>query len=277
MIGRRLALTLPLKASYRIAFIAANAYYFFARESKRNLTCNLRIALGITDEALMKKYTKAVFVNFAKYLVDFFRLPKLEDDLAAKRIQIEGRENLERALKEGKGVIALSAHLGNWELGAAVTASLGHPFNVIVLDHKYKRIDDFFTNQRRICNEIPILLGNQLKNCFRVLSNNELLAIMGDRDFTQNGVETDFFGRPAILPKGPASLSLKTGAAIVPTFLTRREGERFVLTFEKPIAVKITRNKDEDAKNIMKEYFSIFERYIKAFPDQWFAFTKLWK
>lgn len=275
-LGKALVLTLPVEKSYKIAAFLADIYSFFAREDKKNLEHNLRIVLGKNDKELMRKHIKNIFRNFAKYLVDFFRFEKMDGEYVRKNIRIEGRENLDMALAKRKGAILLSAHIGNWELGAAAIAGLGYPLHALVLDHKDKRINDFFVRQRVLCNIDVIGLGGQLKNCFRVLKKKEALAIVGDRDFTESGIEADFFGRPAVLPKGAASFSLKTGAPIVPTFLIRKKDNTFKLIFEKAIEGKKTENKDSDVKHIMKRYLPAIEKYVKAFPDQWYVFKKIW-
>lgn len=275
-IGRYLSLKLPLKICYKVAVISADIYYFFARDDRRNLANNLKIILGTDDKKLIKRYTKNIFRNFAKYLADFFRFAKLSRDYILSHIIIEGKENIDKALANGKGAIMLGAHIGNWEMGAAVIASLGYSFYAIVLSHKDKKINDFFLHQRSITDVKVISVGAQLKNCFRVLRENSLLAIVGDRDFSGHGIKANFFGRPAILPKGPAFFSLRTGSPIIPTFLLRTKEDTFRLVFEKPLESKSTGDEEADIKNLMQKYLSVIERYIKAFPDQWYAFRKVW-
>lgn len=275
--GQSLALSLPIKKSYKIADVIADILCFFGRDDRRNIAHNLKIVLGTDDKKLIKEHTKNIFRNFAKYLVDFARFTLLDKKYIESNIQIIGRENVEAALAKGKGVIMLSAHIGNWEMGAAVIGLSGYPFNAIILDHKNEKVNAFFKKQRSFCNIKPISLGGQLKNCFRALRENELLAIVGDRDLTNTGIEAEFFGRPAVLPKGAALLALKTGAAIVPTFLVRMKGDTFRLVFEKPVEYKLTGDKKTDTERIMRAYLPVIEKYIKEFPGQWYAFKKIWQ
>ncbi|UCD55416.1 MAG: lysophospholipid acyltransferase family protein [Candidatus Omnitrophota bacterium] len=274
--GRSLCLKVPLKICYKAAVICADIYYLFARDDRRNLTDNLKVILGTDDKKLIERHIKSIFRNFAKYLADFFRFGKLNRDYISSNITIEGRENIDRVLAKGKGAIMLGAHIGNWEMGAAVIASLGYPFYAIVLSHKDKQINDFFVHQRSIADVKIIAVGSQLKNCFRVLKKNSLVAIVGDRDFSGHGVKADFFGRPAILPKGPAFFSLRIGSPIIPSFLLRMKDDTFKLVFEKPLEGKSTGNEEADIKNLMQKYLSVIEKYIKIFPDQWYAFKRVW-
>lgn len=275
-LARRLCLKLPLKTCYKIAVISADIYYSFAQDDRKNLEANLRVVLGTDNKKLIKRHIKNIFRNFAKYLVDFFRFAKLGRDYTLSHITVEGKENVDKALAKGKGAIMLGAHIGNWEMGAAAIASLGYPLYAVALAHKDKKINDFFLHQRSVARVKVISVGTQLKKCFRVLKGNNLLAIVGDRDFSGHGIEANFFGRAAPLPRGPAFFSLRTGAPIIPTFLLRTKEDTFRLVFGEPVENKITGDEETDIKNIMQNYLPAIERYVKAFPDQWYAFRKVW-
>jgi KDO2-lipid IV(A) lauroyltransferase len=275
--ARWLCLRLPLKTCYSIAVVCADIYYFFARGDRENLTRNLTIILETDDKELIKKHVKNIFRNFAKYLADFFRFSKLSRDYMLSHVIIEGKENIDKAMAKGKGAILLAAHIGNWEMGAAIVSSLGYPFFAIVLDHKDKRINDFFRYQRDVAGVKAISVGAQLKTCFKVLGGNNLLAIVGDRDFSGHGLKVNFFGRPAVLPRGPAFFSLRMGAPIIPTFVLRTKEDDFKMVFEKPLECESTGDRKEDIKNTMSAYVPVIEKYIKKYPDQWYAFRSVWE
>jgi len=275
--GRYFARKLRIETCYRVATIVADVYYFFAREDKRCLKHNMEIVLGVKDKKLIRGYAKNVFRNFAKYLADFFRVTRREQDSMMQDISVEGKENLDKALASGKGAILLSAHIGNWELGAGVIACMGYPLHAVVLAHKDKRINDFFLEQRTACGVKVIGLGAQLKNCFKILKKNKALAIVGDRDFSNYGLSVNFFGQPAVLPKGPAFFSVRTGAPIIGTFLLRTKDDKFKLFFEEAVHPKKTGDHDADMRDSMSRYIPQLEKYIKRFPDQWYAYRKVWE
>jgi KDO2-lipid IV(A) lauroyltransferase len=134
----------------------------------------------------------------------------------------------------------------------------------------------------------PIEFGASLRDCYKVLKNNELLALLGDRDFSNNGLPAIFCGKPvASMPKGPAALSYRTGAAIVPSFITRNADDTFTFAFEKPILPPALTGQrsgepgaadEEDGviKSIMEKYLPIMESYVKRYPGQWYVFRNLW-
>lgn len=270
--------TLSIRAGYALATAAARIYFMFSGKDKKALRENLRMVLGgRTSPAVIDAHVMGVFKNFAKYLADFFRFSKMSEDYVLEHIELEGVHHVDECLSEGKGAIMVSAHLGNWELGGAVVAALGYPISAIVLEHEDKRINDLFVRQRAINDMKIINIGMQLKQCFKVLRSNELLAIMGDKDYTGNTECVEFFGKKAFLPKGAAVLSLKTGAPIVVCALVRKEDDTFKFQFERPIKHERTGDHDNDVKGLMRMYLAVFERYIRERPDQWYVFGKIWK
>lgn len=217
-----------------------------------------------------------VFRNFAKYLADFFRFEKLDRGYIDKNIKLENLHYFDQALASGKGVIVLTAHLGNWELGGVVLAQLGYPFWAVALSHKNKKVNDFFVAQRARKGVNVITLGKAIRSCISEIKNNHMVALVGDRDFTEKGIVIDFFNKPTHFPEGPAALSLMTGASIIPGFMLRNPDNSFTLRIEKPVEFKPTGDKAKDLANLITVYKNIFEDYIRRYPDQWYIFRRFW-
>ncbi len=276
-IAQALALVLPLKSGYAVATFFAKLQFYFSKRDRLIVYENLKAILPSEDDKKISQMTKEVFANFAKYLVDFFRFSKLDKKFIEDNVKVSGTENLEEALKRGRGGILLAAHLGNYELGAAATSLLGYPFNAVALKHKSRLVTNFFIKQRHYAGIKVISLGAFLRKCFEVLRKNELLALVGDRDFSGHGMVTEFFGRNSLIPKGPSVLSLKTGALIIPSFLIRMPDDTFRLIFEKPIAPSPTDNFEKDVARLTSCYLRALEERIKQYPSQWYMFVKFWK
>jgi KDO2-lipid IV(A) lauroyltransferase len=187
---------------------------------------------------------------------------------------------MDEALTRGKGAIGLTAHLGNWELCAQILARLGYKMNAIALKHTHSRIDNFFSRQREVTGIKVIPVGLGVRKCFTALKNNEIVGILGDRDFSgENGIVVDFFGRSILAPLGPAVLSLRTGAAIVPAFVIRDEKDDryFRYIFTPVIYPEYSGDEPKDIKNITKKYIKVIEEYVRLYPQQWFVFHEFWK
>ena len=275
-IGQFIAMHLPLKITYRIATFCSDLHYMVANKDRKYVKENLKAIFPEKSNREIRRIRITMARNFAKYLVDFFRFEKLDKEYTRKNVHIENINYFDEAISRGKGVIALSAHLGNWELGGVVVALLGYPFWIVALPHKEKKVNDFFNFQRESKGIKVIPLGKAARKSLDILKENGLLALAADKDFTGKGVIMDFFGKPAIFPTGPAALSLKTGASIVPGFMLRNSDDTFTLRIEKPIEFTSTGNKELDMKGLMRQYIKIFEGYICKYPDQWYMFKRFW-
>jgi len=274
--GQFIALALPNKLVYGIAVFLADLHYLFAFRDRRFVKANLRVIFPEKENRELRKISKLVFRNFAKYLADFFRFERLNRAYIDKNIKLENLHYFDQALKTGKGVVVLTAHLGNWELGGVVLAQLGYPFWAVALPHKNKKVNDFFVAQRAVKGVNVIAMGKAVRSCISEIRKDHMVALVGDRDFTEKGIIIDFFSKPTHFPEGPAALSLMTGASIIPGFMLRNSDDSFTLRIEKPVEFKPTGNKAQDLASLITVYKGIFEDYIRKYPDQWYVFRRFW-
>ncbi|MCK9615732.1 MAG: lysophospholipid acyltransferase family protein [Candidatus Omnitrophica bacterium] len=270
IIGKTICLFLPRKLAYSFARWLATCQYYFSKKDRVVVINNLYPI--IEDKKKREECAKKVFINFAYYLVDFFRYSKLNEDFVEKYVRISGLEFLEEATRQQKGVIAVTAHIGNYELAGAVTSLAGYKVNAVALSHKDKRVNDFFDKQRGMVgiNVIPASIA--IKRCFSILRNGELVAFLGDRVFSGSGLVANMFSRQALLPRGPAFFSLKTQASFLPAFFVRENKNFYHLIFEKPINTKGLQTEED----VVKEYSLVLEKYIMMYPDQWYLFQPYW-
>ena len=274
LVGRFLANILPREISYLIAKFLAKLKFYFSKKDKKILFYNLSPV--VNNEKRIKKIVKQVLKNFALYLVDFFRFSKINKDFIKKYVKVKGLNFLGRLIREKKKIIAFTAHLGNYELGAALISLLGYRICAVALPHKDRRITRFFNHQRNLCGVEVVLAGIGIKHCFKALKEGKIVAFVGDRSFSSNGEEVRICGRRCFFPRGPIFLSLRTGAYILPSFLVRERKEKFYkLIFENPISpFEGERKKTE--KELIQECALVLEKYIHRYPEQWYMFGKYW-
>jgi len=276
-IAQFIALSLPLKTAYRVGISAGDLYSAIAFIDRQRVTQNLRIIFPGKSAEEIAVIRRKLFHNFAKYLVDFFRFDKLDMRYIEKNIHLKNMHYVDMALAEGKGAILATAHLGNWELGGVVIPMLGYSFVTVALPHKSKKVNAFFNRQRLSKGGNVLPLGNAAKGCLRALRRNELLGLVGDRDFVGKGMVIDFFGKPTVFPLGPAVLSLHTKAKIIPGFMLRNDDDSFDFIMNKPIEYEPSGDHEKDLKEIVTRYKTVFEDYIRRYPDQWYMFRRFWK
>jgi KDO2-lipid IV(A) lauroyltransferase len=179
---------------------------------------------------------------------------------------------VDEALARGKGVIIVVAHLDNWELGGVCMALLGYPFVAVALPHRHPKVNSFFNRQReRIGALVVPSMGVAVRRIYQALKNNHLVALVGDRVFSSSGKEMDFLGSKKMIPRGPAALAVKTGAAIVTGFVVRDEQDHHTVVFSKPMPEGLT--EDE----YLESYTRKIEEQIRKNPTQWLMFREFWR
>jgi KDO2-lipid IV(A) lauroyltransferase len=273
-----LSRVLPRRVGYGVARRFADVYVLLDRRGRESVISNLTRIHQQNGVVLSRRALRVLarenFLNFAKYLVDFFHFLHLKPERMNRLINFGiVPQVLDDLLAKGKGCIVLSAHLGNWELGAAALAQRGYPFHAVALwqpDPKLNALYQSYRTRRRI-NPIPF--GRAARECIAVLRRNEIVALVGDRDFTGGRDTTEFFGQPARLPDGPAKLALATGAPILPTFMVRTADDTFTYVLGEPIWADKTRDKVPD---VMRQIARALERVISQHSEQWFLFHDLW-
>jgi len=275
-LGHILALAVPRRCAYGLARFVANCYWAFSRKDRRNIVNNLKVVLGEAPAEDYDILTKEVFGNFARYLVDFFRTEKVDGRFISEQVVVQGEEHLRRAREAGKGCILVSAHIGNWELGGLLVAFLGYPVHEVALTHQNKGINDFFLRQRAFGKIRVIPPGPSLRRCFTALKRGEFIALLGDRDFTENGIRTEFLGKSAKMPSGPAFFSYRTGAPIVPAFCFYADDGRINFVLEDPIVPSGRGSQEEQVRQLLSAYVSVIGRYVRRYPTQWYMFREVW-
>ncbi|NQV04110.1 MAG: lysophospholipid acyltransferase family protein [Candidatus Omnitrophica bacterium] len=277
-IGYFLANVFSLKIAYWLADRFSDIHYAISKKDREAVTQNLSKVLA-KDIDECRVFARKVFRSFGLYMVDFFRMQRLDKDMLKKMIRVVGIENLDNVLKQNRGVIALSCHIGNWELGGVAIAKMGYDISAVVLTHRYKKINDFFTRQREGNGMKVISIHSVMKKCVSTLLNKKILALVGDRNFTNSGVMLDFFGVPTSIPNGPVALSSRTNSPIVPVFCIRENRFNYKLIFDKPIEIEKASGSDGDGaiREASKKIIPVMEKYIRAYPEQWLVFRRFWE
>ena len=276
-LGKFIALVLPLKATYGLVTLIGHLQFYFSRKDRESVIFNHSRVLPENDEKTIKKIALSVFINFGKHLADFFRFSRVNEEFIKENVDIVNLEYLSHALKAHPGVIVLTAHLGNWELGGAIVARLGFPFYAVALSHTHEKVTQFFNTQRALCGVKVIPVGFALKKCYRLLKTKNIVALLGDKDFNGSGVVLDFCSGSALIPRGPAFFALRTGAVIMPAFALRNNQDRLSLIFEKPIVVKNEHGDLKAENDLINEYTHIIEKYVLQYPEQWYMFQPFFR
>lgn len=268
----------PPRCNYALAGILGYFTYLFNRNHQTNVLANLRYILPPeTSLAARKEKARNVFVNFYKYLFEFFSIRALNQEQAKNIMAPKTVELFSELNRQKQPFIIVSAHFGNWEIAAIVLDSLGFTNNLIYQPHENKRINDLFVYNRNYHNTKLVPLGIGLKNAFKGLKNAEILTMVGDWGLGEDtGVEVLFFGQKTRFPGGPAEIAVKMKVPIIPGFSIREGINKFHISCDEPIEWDRQAPEEEQIRVITQTFAAILEKQVRLYPEQWLIFKKIW-
>ena len=270
-LAQKLANRLPRLLSYSLAEGVADVRWRTSAADRQAVQHNLSLVLGVSVPE-RSPFTREVFRNFGRYLVEFFTAHQA----LAPTVAVDGVEHLADARRRQRGAIILTAHLGNWELGAVAIQRLGFPMAVVALPHDDPRMDRLFNAQRQRCGiDVIPLGGDAARHSLRYLRAGRFLGLLGDRVFTQHGVTVTLAGQPVTLPRGPAVLSLRSQAPLIPAFFLREGKRAFHLYVEPPIWPPVQAVHNSSVQTMTQNYARCLERALKQFATQWLLFRSI--
>ncbi len=267
---------LPRRFAYWIGLRLADRFFSADSAGRRAVMSNYRQILsarGVSaSEETLARMARRNFQYFGKYLVDFFKFVRFTPEKIKRLVSFERRGCLDQAQALNRGVILITAHLGNWELGGAVLAAMGVRVNAVFLPQRLSKVNALFQRQRSHRGITCIPIGQAARCVIGALRRHEAVAMLADRDFTAHAVETPFFGRPAHLSSGPVRMALKTQAPLLPCFLLRQPDDTFLMRFHPPIVPA----PDSTPESLQLALRDVLEREIGEHPLQWFMFDDFW-
>lgn len=278
VIATYLLRVVPVHVAHRlVAFFTPPALLFAPGHLRRALE-NMRQVLGPDcPPREVWKLTLAAFANYGRYMVDLVHLPLVDAGQLARSWRVVGLEHLHHAYEQGKGVVFVTGHIGNWDMGGAALAAQGVPVSVVVESLKPVRWNERVQRIREQTGMRAIPIERGIRDMLATLRRNEGLAILVDRPVQGAGVPVRFFGRQTQVPGGAATLALRTGSPIVPAVLVReRSAHSYVAHIGEPIQPARTGDQAGDVQRLTQQVMAWLEGMIRRYPDQWYMFRSMW-
>src|SRR5262245_52151488 len=234
------------------------------------------VAMAMNDESLTVERRKTVvrlaWRNFALGLFETACVLYAPRDKICASVAIQGEEHLKRALEKGKGVIALSAHVGNFTMIGPRLAAAGYPFSIVVKqppDQRLARLIDSYRAKvgMKTISAKPRRQGD--RHILGTLRRNEVVLIIADGFKAEGSVNAEFFGYDVSVRRGPVTLALRTGGAVVPMCVTRDAEDRLTLRISPEIDLVRTGNPQEDVTTNLALFARHMEDMVRRYPDQW--------
>ncbi len=262
----------------RLVFFSADrlaelGYRCFAGFRRRSVE-NLRIALGDKlDEMAIAATARRTLRNFFRSCVEAGAAVTASDEQLRAQIAVVGREHLETALSKGNGVLLLSAHLGNFFLLGCRLSIDGYPTSVLVNQPRNGRFADLMDDYRLQARQHTIHARPRreaLRELSAGLRQNRIVVVLADEFRRTNvGIEVPFFGRAVISRRGPVTLAMRTGAAIVPACMVRQADDSLKLMIEPELELERSGNGVTAIRENTMRMTQWLERIVRRYPEQW--------
>ena len=259
------------------AALAAVVYWVWPRLRRVGLF-NLRLAFPEWDERRRRRVLSGLFRGFGRMLADFSHFPRLTRANVEKLIIYDGFENFARAREQGKGVLFLTAHFGNWELSSFAHGLYGYPLNFLVRELDNPRLDAFITRYRCLSGGHAIEKRESAREILRAFQRGEAVGILADQNMlASEGVFVEFFGRPACTTSAPARLARKLGVPIVlGLVIWDNKLKKYRLRFDSVEWIKCDDAEAEILANTAN-FTRLLEDYVRRYPEQWLWVHRRWK
>jgi len=274
----RLLGLIPQKWQRLSADFLGRIIFLADRRHRRIVIDNLTHAFGRQKNRFeIRILAKRVFMNLVLIIFETAWSLSLDEKQLRKYFTIDGRSNIKNAYEKDRGLLALTAHFGNFELLTVIGAMNKYPLSMVARPLSFKPLDRFFVDLRTRFGAKIIPKQRSFRAILRSLERKEIIVLLMDQNVDwYEGVFVDFMGRLACTSSGLALLALKTQAPVVPVFLIR-EKTGFRAEFGPEIPLIKTGDKRKDVELNTLQYNRIIEEMVLRYPEQWFWVHQRWK
>ncbi len=281
---------LPIDIAWLIGRTIGYLTYIFDIRHRRVGAQNLqRVYPELTPREIRARLRK-VYDHLGKVMVEMVRAPRMFGRIEFSRanssvkrrvsryLTLRNFDKVERACRNGRGVIFVTAHLGNWELTGSAMALLGLPLHSVARTMDNPLLDRYITRLREVRGQKVLKKHGSIREALTLLKSGHRLGIIIDQNAPVDNVFVNFLGKEAATTRGVASLALKTGCVVFPGFSYRSNNSpRHVVVAGDPIEVPKEGSREEKIRRITEQYTSVIEGWIREYPEQWLWIHNRWK
>lgn len=250
----------------------------YSAEAFRNLGIMFKKpSLSVCEK---RRIVKSLFVNLVKLAVEYIQVRDMRPENIAQLLKSENHQAVEKALRQKKGVLLLTAHLGNWEVLGVLGARLGYRVATVLKHQHNPYTDRWLTHIRTKHAGVKCFFhGTHLNHHIGAhLKQNGILALLVDQRDISSKLVTPFFGSSCLTAEGPAKLHLWYGAPMVFAFAPRQADGRYLIQFDGPYYFMPSGDRKADCLKIMTFVNQKYETIIRKYPEQWFSLlTPRWR
>ena len=276
-LGIMLGRMVPLSFGYWVVGIICRIVFILDTKHRNRSISHILHSEITTDKKEARKIALANFIHLGKVAVEFVKLDQiLSPDTAKKHITFKITEELKEAFKHPKGTVCCSAHYGNWEISGLSVSLFFRPLDSVGRNMDNAKLNKYIFSKRNAYGGTSFPKDGALKKLLLSLRSKKALGILIDQHAGE-GIDTMFFGHPALTHGSPALLSIKTGAPLL-LLVSRRLNNKFdfELLIRGPYSITPTENKEKDIQTLMQMVNDDFEKIVAECPEQWLWEHRRW-
>ena len=270
---------MPRSWAYALAVLAARLAWWFSPLARPRLEYNLKIACPELerDPKELHRVSRLNFRDHAKAYADLMQLPRARVESMRPLLKVQGLEHLEQARALGKGVLAVSCHMGSYEVVAAIWSATLAPVSFFAEELEPRALFEWYrdTRARLGISVLPLDHGG-IRKVLEALREQEMVITAIDRDITGTGYLMPFFGKLAPIPLGPAAIALRTGSPLFPVCVYRLPDDTYMAEGTPLVFVESTGNARADQVRATGQLLRRIEQFIQSHPEQWHVPHRIW-
>ena len=253
-------------------------FFTFSKKTRGLVQSHLSMAFPEKSSGEIQILSRNVFKMLGRNAGDIIRASNVSTLADLEKILVtHGIENFEKANAGGRGVIFLTCHLGAFDLQVTNMALRGLNPNIIGTPLKDEQLNDLLWKYRNQHGAIAIARGKETFRMIKVLKSGGSVALLIDQDTRVKSAFVDFFGMPAATPVGATLMAMKTGAAVVPTYIHLGEDGLQHMHILPEIPMVNTGDEEKDTITNTQTLTTMIEGWIRQYPDQWVWMHQRWK
>lgn len=246
-----------------------------SRKYRERTLKNLRLAFPDWPEQQVQATARGVFEHFGKTLARFFGGGKETKEEIIASVDMQGLELVDEALAEGKGILAITAHFGNWERMAEAFAARGYKISVVARDANEERTTKIVNDVRKGRGIEVFSRGKAARELLKRLRKNEVVGILTDQNTRE--ILVPFFGIPAGTNEGPAVIYLLMGTPLFTAFAVELPDGRYQVRAERLQLPPPSGDREADVLAIMTLVNQKIEDAVREHPEQWLWMHDRWR
>jgi len=269
---------LGLNFARRTASIFTFIFFYIFPLRKETVIENLKIAFPAKPDSEIITIAKNCYKSFIITLVEIACVPYLNDEQTKQLSSAPDLDKILEMYNQKKGLILLTAHFGNWELGAiSLALKMNVSIRVVGKSQRNNYVNDWINMMRESHGNKVTQLGVSIKNVYRELLDKNVVGMVGDQRGPREGIRINYFGKQTAMYPGTAQMAIKTGAPIAVCIAVRQPDYKYLIASEIIEPDKLTGTDEEKILEINQRYMNILESVVRKNPEQWFWMHKIWK